>query len=91
MNKEQKCEFYCDGTLKSKGEYLLGTSIRTGKWKNYFPNGRVESEGEYENDSKIGEWIFYHETGNFKCSKIFKNGRQLKKVVGADEDETDNL
>ena len=94
MNTEQKSEFYCDGGLKNKGEYILGTDIKTGKWRTYFSNGKLESEGEYKNGKKIGTWIYYHETGQFREEKIFKNGRILKEAnikLGVDENENDNL
>lgn len=93
MKTEQKSEFYCDGGLKNSGEYILGTNIRTGKWRTYFSNGNVESEGYYENDKKIGEWTYYFQNGGFKSTKFFQNGIKIKeKSEGGDNiDESDNM
>lgn len=89
MKTEQKSEFYCDGGLKNSGEYILGTNIKTGKWKTYFSNGNIESEGSYENGKKIGEWIYYFQNGKFKNIKVFQNGE--KEEVGDDINENDNM
>ena len=78
MELEQKSEFYCDGGLKSSGEYLKGTDIKNGKWKSYFSNGNLESEGYYENDKKNGEWFFYFNSGKLKSVKLYKVGKAVE-------------
>ncbi|HEX4958876.1 MAG TPA: hypothetical protein VFV46_11910 [Lacibacter sp.] len=38
--------------------------FRTGLWKYYYANGKVEAEGEFEKSLKIGNWKFYDLKGS---------------------------
>jgi antitoxin component YwqK of YwqJK toxin-antitoxin module len=37
---------------------------RNGLWTFYYPNGKAESEGHYENGEQIGKWKFYNRWGS---------------------------
>ncbi len=64
---------YVDGVLT--GEGILDTAGRKeGPWKEYHPNGQLQSQGEYLNSKRIGEWVFYHPNG-----KIEQKGKYDKK------------
>ena len=43
-------EFYNNGKLEFKGDYINGE--RNGKGKEYFKNGKLEFEGEYINGKR---------------------------------------
>lgn len=50
-----------EGILTEKGE-------KDSFWKEYYDNGRIKAEGNYEKDKRVGEWKFYH--GNGKLEQI---------------------
>ena len=58
MEKEMEKEYYDDGKLKLKGEYL------NGKGKEYNYNGKLIFEGEYLNGERNGKGKEYDYDGN---------------------------
>jgi len=38
--------------------------VETGKWKYYFPTGKLESTGKFKNGKKDGKWLYYNQYGN---------------------------
>lgn len=66
-------EFYPNGTLKSKGEYLDGDRIND--WEFYFLSGKKEQHGKYVKGGKQqGIWIWYYETGDVLRKEEFRKG-----------------
>ena len=37
--------------------------ILSGKYTYYYPNGKVDFEGNYKNNVKVGEWFYFSEEG----------------------------
>jgi TonB family protein len=62
-----------EGTYRRRGL----TMERHGTYKSWYPNGRVEEEGSYENDRKIGLWKMYYSTGQ-QADEQFIHGSQVK-------------
>jgi len=66
------------GELFKEG-YLIGEGIydekgyKQGKWKEFYNTGQLKGEGEYLNDRRIGEWIYYYQN-----SKIEQRGSFTK-------------
>jgi antitoxin component YwqK of YwqJK toxin-antitoxin module len=67
---------------------------KQGVWKEYYDDGNIKSEGEYEDDLKIKEWKYYYpsgkieQRGSFLKGKLtgtwrwyFENGRLLREEV----------
>ena len=51
-----------NGNLLSKGEInKKGWDNQTGLWEVYNRNGKLSYKGEYQDGSKIGDWLFYDE------------------------------
>lgn len=50
-------------------------SAQDGIIKNYFPDGKVESEINFNNNIREGEAKFYHSNGNLKEERFYVNGR----------------
>lgn len=87
---EVKKMLYDNREISGIGIVKKGTL--NGKWKTYFPNGRLSAEGEVNpSNNREGDWIFYHENGNIseeanyidgKLNKVYKayhsNGQLLK-------------
>jgi uncharacterized protein len=46
---------------KIEASYMMGKI--SGKFKEYFPNGKIKAEGEYMNDKKNGLWKVYNANG----------------------------
>lgn len=50
---------YVEGVLTAEG--VLDTAGRQqGIWKEFYPDGKTKSKGEYLNGKRVGEWVFFH-------------------------------
>lgn len=66
-------EYYLNGKLKSKGEYLNGNKY--GKWEYYFTSGKTEQKGTYDKNGKVsGEWNWFYDNGNLLRREEFRKG-----------------
>ncbi len=52
--------FYENGNLK----FEQNLKNRKGKYRGYYPNGKLEVEGEVFQGDEIGLWKYYNEEGN---------------------------
>lgn len=50
-------------------------------YKNYYPNGNVESEGTYKNETDHGKYFYYYPSGGKKFEKVFENGKKAGKGI----------
>lgn len=60
----------CTGTFASEE-----LTIKDGKFTFYYPNGNVESKGEYKDNIKIGEWKRFELDGSEKPSLHYTHER----------------
>ena len=51
--------------------------IRHGMFHQYFKNGNIASEGEYEHGVEEGLWKNYHENGNKAAEGHYQNGKPV--------------
>lgn len=58
--------WYEDGTLKSKGEFLLGKKF--GLWQDWFPNGVLKTYCHYWNGKLQGEIFLYYPDGQIQAT-----------------------
>jgi len=72
-----------DGQFMVKGldgktlmEGMLKKNKNEGKWKYYYPTGKLESEGNFVNDTVEGKWSWYYEDGTIKEEGYFENGKR---------------
>ena len=65
--------FYENGKLK----FEQNLKDRKGKYRGYYPNGKLEVEGEVFQGDEIGLWKYYSEEGNLLKTE-YKN-QKLKK------------
>jgi len=71
--EDGKWTFYNGKNLKAEGYYLKGLPI--GLWKQYRSNGNVDSEINYNDDSKLnGSCKLYNSKGNLQIQGEFLNG-----------------
>jgi uncharacterized protein len=67
-------EYGKDGTIEKsfiyRSGYIVGEGIvaeagsREGHWREFYANGTLKAEGEYKDDKRIGEWVFYYPGGS---------------------------
>lgn len=70
-------ERYDNGVIKIKG--TMGGGKRQGQWVAFFPNGSVQSECQYFNDTAHGRSTVYHEDGSKYWDGFYNMGRQVGK------------
>lgn len=65
-----------DGTPKvvcSVKYFSDGSTIRHGKYVEWYPNGKKFKEGQYEDGKKVGQWTVYFDDGKKAKSGTYKN------------------
>lgn len=73
--------FSLDGSLKAKGRYAdAECRIPDGHFVFYFPNGKVESEGRYQQGRKDGVWTRNDKWGRELAEKVY-DAAPLKNLV----------
>jgi len=63
-----------NGVLLSEG-IVDEAGNRNGKWKDLFPNGKVQAEGQFTDNRRSGLWKFYNITEKTEQTGSFNNGR----------------
>jgi len=48
---------------------------RNGKWKDLFPNGKIQAEGQYAANRRTGQWKFYNNSNKIEQTGSFNTGR----------------
>ena len=79
-------EYSADGKVKNAFVYndnglLLSEGIVdeagkfNGKWKDLYPDGTTQSEGQYTDSRRTGVWKFYNTSGKLEQTGSYNNGR----------------
>ncbi len=55
--------------MKGKGEQAVKVMEKV-----YYPNGKLEYVGKFENGVEHGEWVYYYENGTKKYVENWQNG-----------------
>ena len=61
----KKTSYYQNGNIREIGYFDLDDR-RHGKWKGYYENGNLFSEGSFLNGKQNGKWYELHENGQLK-------------------------
>ncbi|OCA78205.1 hypothetical protein BBH99_09420 [Chryseobacterium contaminans] len=68
--------FHEDGkSVKQWGQYDNG--IATGKWKVFYPSGKLQRETEFVNGKWNGNRIHYREDGSIEKTEVYKDGKLI--------------
>jgi len=68
-------KLYRNGYLLAEGIIDL-KGLYQGKWKHYYLDGKLKSEGSYKDGKKTGKWIFYFSNGKIEQTGNYdKNGK----------------
>lgn len=68
--KSDDAEFYYDKNLPSF------VPIPQGKYKTFYPDGKIRIEGNYLDGIKIGEWKSYYQNGKLNSVNNYKKNNQ---------------
>jgi len=73
--KIEKSWLYKNGVVIGEG-IILEDGNRNGPWKDYYADGTLKAEGNYDNGKQVGEWKFYHQNGKIEqTGKFGKTGK----------------
>lgn len=74
-------EYYDNGKMKNlssnviinvkNGSYSGG---RIGDYKEFYENGNLKLQGQYQTNKRVGLWQWYHENGEFNTETDYKEG-----------------
>lgn len=70
-------EYYSDGALQSAGE-VTETGEKTGKWRYWYRNGSLMTEGNYKDGKLHGRWNYYDVDGSLLVVKEFRDGMETQ-------------
>jgi hypothetical protein len=60
------------GNVRMEGSYLdMDLTVADGEFTYYYPNGNVESKGNYANGRKTGVWHRYNADGSARAERIY--------------------
>jgi uncharacterized protein len=63
-----------NGLLMSEG-IVDQAGNKSGKWKDFYPSGKIQAEGQYTDNRRTGLWWFYNEEAKGEQTGFFNNGR----------------
>jgi len=66
---------YNDNGLKLSEGIVDEAGNYNGSWKDFYPDGKTEAEGQYTNNRRTGIWKFYNAEGKLEQTGSFNNGR----------------
>ena len=63
-----------NGLLLSEG-IVDEAGNRNGKWKDMYPSGKIQTEGQYAENRRSGLWKFYNDSEKIEQTGYYNNGR----------------
>ena len=73
--KIEKAYLYKNGVITGEG-IVKEDGNREGHWKDFYPDGSLKAEGNYDNGKQTGEWKYYHANGKIEqTGKFNKQGK----------------
>lgn len=71
----EKAYLYKNGLIIGEG-IVMEDGTRDGHWKDYYPDGALKAEGNYDKGRQTGEWKYYHANGKMEqTGKFNKQGK----------------
>ncbi len=81
--KNGSWEYYTDhGKLIEVISYR--NNQQTGPYKKYYPNGKVQVEGQYRLQRKESKWIYFDKGGDIQKTELYKQGELIKQTNESD-------
>lgn len=70
-------DYYLDGTLQMSGNFLDKNCKKfQGEFKFYFENGKIQSEGIFNKNLRVGKWTYYLKNGFKDSEGIYIKGKK---------------
>ena len=66
---------FVDDAMREKGQFKKG--LKTGEWRQWYPNGQLKEVAEYKHGVKHGDYISYDQKGNTMIQGVFKKGTYI--------------
>jgi antitoxin component YwqK of YwqJK toxin-antitoxin module len=66
---------YNDNGVKISEGIVDEAGNHNGKWKDYYPDGKIQAEGQYTDNRRSGQWKFYNAAQKVEQSGGYNNGR----------------
>jgi antitoxin component YwqK of YwqJK toxin-antitoxin module len=63
-----------NGLLLSEG-IVNEAGNQNGRWKDFYPDGKIRAEGTYSDNRKTGQWKFYNASSKVEQTGSYNNGR----------------
>jgi antitoxin component YwqK of YwqJK toxin-antitoxin module len=83
VNKQVNRQSYDDGKPKIEREISTFSDermVNDGYYREFFANGQLFLEGQYERGTPVGEWKYYHDNGQIARAVNFEAGRPIGEV-----------
>ena len=83
VNKRVHTEPYDDGKPKFEREISTFSDermVNDGFYREYFANGQIFLEGQYERGTPIGQWKYYHDNGQLAKTVNFEDGKPAGEI-----------
>ncbi|MCK9421111.1 MAG: hypothetical protein M0Q38_00760 [Bacteroidales bacterium] len=75
--KVEKSFLFQNGNVIGEG-IVKDDGNRDGPWKDFYPDGNLKAEGNYDNGKQIGEWKYYHSNGKIEQTGRFNKQGKLE-------------
>lgn len=63
--KYKVTDYYMDGQVAKYGFYLTSDfKVKDGPFTYYYPNGKKKSQGQYDANRRVGEWVWWYPDGS---------------------------
>lgn len=87
FDKNNRCvrevDYYETGIMMMEGP--VKNDLRDGEWTSYFPDGKVQSTGIYQDGVRTGKALVYHENGHLWMDGFYKNDQKSGLWIYYDE------
>jgi len=57
-------EYYPNGAMRAKINFIVNTITRVKKYNDWYDNGNLKTDGQYDNNKKYGTWMYYKKDGS---------------------------
>jgi len=68
----EKSYIFLHGRLIGEGIFT-DAGLKEGNWKEYYPDGKLKSIGNYISDKKNGNWKYYYPSGQLEQMGVYNN------------------
>ncbi|MBK7132162.1 MAG: toxin-antitoxin system YwqK family antitoxin [Bacteroidales bacterium] len=66
---------YNDNGVKISEGIVDEAGNHNGKWKDFYPDGKIQAEGQYTDNRRSGQWKFYNAAQKVEQTGGYNNGR----------------